>query len=296
MPSVQDFRDGLADESLRAAIHAGLAAVPFVVFFSWGAVIDDVVVLGGSISFWALALAAVYVGYRYSDHETSSRRAGFWTGLAGSLGTVLVHVANTITTIQSLSPRWAVITIVATLFVAAVGVGITALLTMLIAQFVGWLTTRLDRDRRVRDGSTVVDEHLSESRWWLPVAAYAILAPVVFGSLFWELWATSGDVWLLVSLVGFVVLFGLSIVALVGLFVDATAPRDEDVAWFPNALLYAGIPLGAYALAHLVASLWTLENPPGYGMYAFLAALWLTSAVYLIHRHRYVGTLSHHSV
>ncbi|WP_440763238.1 hypothetical protein [Natronorubrum sp. DTA7] len=293
MPSVQDFRDGLADESLRTAILAGLAAVPFVVFFSWEAVIDDVVVLGGSISFWVLALAAVYVGYRYSDHETSTRRAGFWTGLAGSLGTVLVYVANTITTIQSLSPRWAVITIVATPFVAALGVGITALLTMLIAQFVGWVTTRLARDRR-RSTRSGADEHVTASRWWLPVAAYAVLAPVVFGSLFWQIWAASGDVWLVVSLVGTIGLFGLSTVALVSLFVDATAPRDEGADWVPNALLYAGVPLGAYALAHLMASLWMLENPPGYGMYAFLGALWLTSVVYLTHRHRYVGTLSHH--
>ncbi|WP_440771075.1 hypothetical protein [Natronorubrum sp. DTA28] len=292
MPSVQELRDDLSDESLRVAIFAGLATIPFTLVLSWVPVSSDVVP-AGSVLGNPLILAGLFVGYYYNDRPTESRRAGMWTGLVGSLGVVVATVVNAIASIPSASSEFFALTVVATPILLAIGVGFLVVFTMLSAQFADWVTTRLARDRR-RSTRSGADEHVTASRWWLPVAAYAILAPAVFGSLFWQIWATPGDVWLVVSLVGAVGLFGLSIVALVGLFVDATAPRDEDAAWVPNALLYAGVPIGAYALAHPTAALWTLENPPGYGMYAFLGVLWLTSVVYLTHRHRYVGTLSHH--
>ena len=288
MPSLQNFRDDLSDESLRVAILVGLATIPFTLILSWAPVSSDVIP-AGSLLGNPLILGGLFVGYHYSDRPTESRRAGMWTGLAGSLGVIVVAVVNAIASIPSASSEFFVLTVVATPILLAIGVGFLVVFTMLSAQFADWVTRRLARDRR-RSNRSRGDDHVTASRWWLPVAVYAVLAPVVLGYAL--VMMPESGVGILLSVLGLLALAVFAVAALVGLFIDATAPRDEDAAWVPNALLYAGVPLGAYALAHLAASLWTLENPPGYGMYAFLAALWLTSAVYLTHRHRYVGTLS----
>ncbi len=290
MPSVQDLRDDLTDESLRVAILAGLATIPFTALLAWTPVSGDVIP-ASSLLGNPLILAGLLVGYYYSDRPTESRRAGMWTGLAGSLGVVAVAVVDAIASLPSASSELFVLTVVAGPILLAIGVGFLVVFTMLSAQFADWVTRRLARDRR-RSTRSGADEHVTASRWWLPVAVYAVLAPVVLGYALGMM--PESGVGILLSVLGLLTLVVFAVAALVGLFIDATAPRDEDAAWFPNALLYAGVPLGAYALAHLAATLWTLENPPGYGMYAFLGALWLTSVVYLTHRHRYVGTLSHH--
>ncbi|WP_436346107.1 hypothetical protein [Natronorubrum sp. FCH18a] len=286
MPSLQDLRDDLTDESLRVAILAGLATIPFTVLLAWAPVSGDVVP-AGSLLGNPLMLAGLLVGYCYSDRPTESRRAGMWTGLAGSLGVVAVAVVDAVTSIPSAPPEFFVLTVVATPVLLAIGVGFLVLFTTLSAQFADWVTTRLTRDRRLSNRSGT-DEHVTASRWWLPVAVYAALAPVALGYALGVM--PESGVGILLSVLGLLALVVFAVAALAGLFIDATAPRDEDSAWFPNALLYAGVPLGAYALAHLAATLWTLENPPGYGMYAFLGALWLTSAVYLTRRRRYVVT------
>lgn len=116
--ALHTLRDGVTDDALRVAILVGLATIPVTLALSWNPVTDNVVA-GGSVSGAPLLLAGLLVGYYYSDRETESRRAGIWTGLAASIATVLVFVANAIVTIGSEPSRWAAVTVIGTPFILA---------------------------------------------------------------------------------------------------------------------------------------------------------------------------------
>lgn len=298
MPPIQSLRDGLTDESLRFAILVGFASVPFIVVLSWESVVDDAVVLGGSIQALPVIVAGLLVGYRYSDRETATRRAGIWTGLAASSATVLVYVANTVASIGSMSSRIAVLSVVLTPIALAFGVGVSVLVTTVCALIGDVVTTRLDRDRRTvdvsvdqsRDGSEAVGRDGTVSNWWKFVAIYTVAAPIVLGYslVVFEVWGPRVDAgWIFLSGVAMIGLILYSIVAFVALFMDATVPRDVDSNWLPRVWVYAGVPLGAYGLVSLEAVLRGSLNPAGDGLYAFIVALWVLGVVYLINKHRY---------
>lgn len=280
---------------MRVAILVGLATVPFTLALSWGAVGDDSVVAGGFISGEVLLLAGLIVGYYYSDRETESRRAGVWAGLAGSLAGVIVVTANTVATIGSASSRWAAAAVIATPFVLAFGVGFTVLITTIAAQFAGWVTTRLDRDRHVFDPADGEDRPGPASKYWKTVAAYVLTVPPVLGYVLLEL--SESTVGIFLSVLGLLLLVPLAVFALVALFVDVTAPRPAGTDWTPNVLAYVGAPLATYGFVYAVGTVREATNPAGYAMYAFIGVLWLAAVVYLANRHRYFdgsGSTSSH--
>lgn len=281
MRLIQILRDDLTDESLRFAILVGLATVPFTLFLSWEPVANDVVIVGSSISGTPLLIAGLVVGYRYSARATSSRRAGIWTGLAGSIAFVLLSTYNTVTTVGSASPAVTALAAVGFPFGIALGVGLTVLVTALCAQFANWVRTRLDRDHRTRDATEAADQASADSRWWRrAIVVYALVAPVVIG---YALLVDPADgAGFLLAAISMIALVPLSIVALVALFVDATAPRGAKADRIPNVWTYAGTPLGVYAVVYATAALRGSENPAGDGVYGFMAALWIASVAYLV--------------
>lgn len=292
MSPLRTLRDGLGDESLRVAILVGLATVPFTVAFSWESVTDEVVVLGGSISGGALLLAGLLVGYYYHGRQTEARRAGVWTGLAGSIGAIVVFGANSVATIATASWPWTAAAAVATPFTVAFGVGLTVLATALPAMGIDWVLTRLDRDRRVREPDSSDDANESDptssaggiSKWWVVIATYAILAPI---ALVYALWVQpESDAGVLLAMLLLLPVILLSAVALVALFVDATEPRKPS-EWLPRVRLYVGGPIAASGLVYLVALARGTDFPPGYGQYGYIAALWLAATAYLVNRRRH---------
>lgn len=293
MAPLQELRDGLTDDSLRFAILAGLASLPVTLALSWEPIPDGVVVLGGSIQGVPLLLAGLLVGYWYSDRDTEPRRAGIWTGLAGSIATVLVYVANTATTVASASPWVAVLAVVTTPIVLALGVGLSVVVATVGALIGDAATKRVDPDRRVLNAEDRDGRDGSTSRWWRVVAVYALAAPVVLGySLVgYDRWFPDHGVGFALAALGSIALVIGSIVTLVALFVDATAPRDAETGWFPNVWVYVGTPLGAFALVSLEAVRRGSANPAGDGTYGFLVALWVVSVVYLVGRRRHGGAI-----
>ncbi|GAB7019446.1 hypothetical protein [Halostagnicola bangensis] len=289
LPPIQPVRDGLTDESLRFAILAGLATIPITLLLSWEVVTDDVAFLGGTISGAPLLLAALVVGYRYSDRETTARRAGVWTGLGASAGTILIYLANTATTMWDASAELAAIAALLTPPTIILGVGLTVLVTTATAMFSGWVGTRLDRNRRVVDSHETVDRTVRNSRWWIPVAAYALAAPITLVGAF-ALESRSELHGLLAALLTICLAF-VSVIAFVSLFIDATAPRAAETDWIPNLWLYVGLPIGGYALVYLVAAVQQVPGPSAPGMFGFLTTLWAATVMYVVARHRHVGTV-----
>ncbi len=284
MKSVRALRADLTDDSLRFAILLGLATIPFTLALSWEPVSGDGVVIGGSVSGEPLLLAGLIVGYYYSNRPTESRRAGLWTGLVGSIATVLVFVAPAPSTIASASPEMVVVAVVLTIVSVAFGAGLSVLTTMVSAMIVDRVTTRL----RNRDGSERGDtdhQKTTPSKWWRAVPAYALLVPVVLLLLWVQPDSGVGFIAAWLGLLGLVV---LSIVTPVGLFIDATVPRTD---WLPRVTVYLGVPIVLYALVYLVATVYGRGYPSGDGMYGFVIALWMASVVYTTNKYRHTGTI-----
>ncbi|SFS40982.1 DUF5518 domain-containing protein [Halostagnicola kamekurae] len=287
LPSLQPVRDGLTDDSLRFAILAGLATIPFTLLLSWEPVPDDGVVVGGSVSGLPLLVAAVVVGYRYSDRETESRRAGVWTGLVGSIGTVLLYLANSATTMWTGSQEMTVFAAVFTPPALILGVGLTTAITAVIAAITARAVNRLDREHRIVPPGETRARDVRDSRWWIPLAAYVLLAPPAAVVLIVS--EGQSDGWFLLSALFLLVLIPLSFVAFVALFIDGTEPRPDGVTWIPSMWVYVGLPITGYALVYLVAAYQGIPTPSAPGIYGFIVALWVTAVGYLIARYRHVG-------
>lgn len=278
--------DNVTDDSLRLAILLGLATIPFTLALSW----EPVSVSGDggvnvSVSGEPLLLAGLLVGYRYSQRATESRRAGLWTGLVGSIATVLVFVASAATAVASASSGMTVVAVVLIPIAVVLGVGFNALITMVSAVVADRVTERL----RNRDGSETTDtasEHAAPSRWWRAIPIYALVAPVALLIVLWV--GPDSDVGSTASMLGVLVLVVLAPVAFVALFIDVTEPRT---GWVPSVGLYVGAPLSAAALVYLGADVQGRTYPAGDAWYGFFVALWITAAVYLADRYRHTGTL-----
>lgn len=288
MDPVRFLREGLADDSLRTAILVGLATVPFTVVLSWEPAAGDTAVVGGSVSGTPMLLAGLVVGSLYRNR--GARRAGIWTGLAASVGTAILFVANTVTTVPPDSPEWIALAVVLEPVVVGLGVALTVAFTAIPALIGGWAATRLQRDRRIRVTGSEKAGATGRSRWWLAVLGYALVAPVVLVYVLWI--QPESGVGFALSIVGVFGLVVSAVIAFVGLFVDVTAPRDPATDRLPSAWLYVGVPIGAAVLVSALATLRTTGNPAGDGAYGFVIALWVTATAYLVFERRPGRTVS----
>lgn len=135
-------------------------------------------------------------------------------------------------------------------------------------EVVGWVGSRSD------DGS----------QWWLPVAAYALVAPMLFVNVVLSALRIDVSFWLFAALLlATVVGAPLAAAALVR---DARHLRATDAPWQPNWKLYVGGPLGVAAITYLLrARVLRSVNPLGDAQYGFMFALWVASVVYVYGRH-----------
>lgn len=286
MLSIQSLREDLTDDALRFAILLGLATIPFTLALSSGSVSvsGDGVTSSSSVAGEPLLLAGLLVGYWYSNRSTESRRAGLWTGLVGSIATVLVFVAPEASTIGTTSSWTTVIAAVLIPLSIALGVGFSVVMTMIVAVIADQVTTRL----RNRDSSNMdeTSKHGEPSRWWRAVPVYALLAPAVLLSVWWGI--SNSGVGVAVAAFGVLALVVLTPVTLVGLFLDATEPRTD---WIPSVGIYVGVPIALYALVYLASASQGRMEPSGDAMYGFIAALWMVTVAYVTNKYRHIGTL-----
>jgi len=285
------------DEAFRVAIAAGLASIPVSLLLSWDSLAGDAAATGAEFDGLALLAAAVAVGYYYHDRPTSTTRAGLWTGLTGGLAALVVFGRSGLAAVVSASPERAGVLVVVTAVFAVLSVGLSVGVAVVAASGTDWLLGRVDPETRIQepadadrqsDDGHQFDEDCQpdRSRWWLAVVVYAVLAPVWLAILLWP-GAAFGFGISFLSALG---LFVCSLVAFVGLFLDATAPRAAD-AWRPTWWLYVGVPPTIAGVVTLASTLQDAGYPAGDGIFGFYAALAAVAVVYAANRHRQVGTL-----
>ncbi|APX97229.1 DUF5518 domain-containing protein [Natronorubrum daqingense] len=287
MVSRRDLREDLSEESLRVAILAGLASVPVTFALTWRPVPTEVVTVGGSVSAGPLLATSLLVGVYYRNRTTPTRRAGLWTGLTGSLAMVLVTLLNTATTIGG-SPEWMVVaSAVALPLVVALSVGIAVLAAMIGALVGAWIATRVWREHHPTDASATDGTSDGTLRWWHLVPFYVVTAPLIVGSGF-VVQSEHGAAFVL-SWVAMFLFVPLSVLTLVALFIDVTAPRGGDTDWTPAVWTYVGVPIAVYGLAYAITAIQSFGYPAGWGIYAYFGALWVTSVAYVVAKRRNVA-------
>jgi hypothetical protein len=279
MSRLESLRDGLTDPALRFAIVTGLLSVPPTILLSWYPYGQENPFAGATVDGLPLLVAGVVVGYRYSQRSASVRRAGIWTGLAGSAGTCVVFVANGIVTATDAPPRLAAIAVALTPLSIALGVGLTVLVTSVTALVTAWIATRLARARDGRDRDPAGETSPLATHAEYLLAVYALVAPAVLASVFLGGPGEGARFFLTVLAMMGVVL--LSVVVLVALFEDVTGPRWAG-AGLPRVAFYVGGPVGAYGVVYAIATLRGSIHPPGDAVYGFVAALWLSVVLYLV--------------
>lgn len=283
-------RDGLTDPSLRFAILAGLATVPVTLALSWEQLVVPTsaggVHVGGTVSGLALLVAGLAVGYRYSDRETGSTRAGLWTGLAASVATGVVFLAN------SFAPLWAdagslhPLTVILTPVAVAFGVGLTVIVTVVPAVLGDYVTSRIRRAGQSTAASAPEDRQGDPATRWRSLLLYVLLFPVVVLAMVWEAVA-DWDALVLLTALGALAILALSMYCLFALFTATTAPRPGTATWNPRWWLYAGGPLAVGAVVYVVRVATGSTYPPGDAIYGFMAALWVAAVVYLVQHRRH---------
>jgi len=276
------------DEALRVAIAAGLASIPVSLLLSWDSLAGDAAATGAEFDGLALLAAGVAVGYYYHDRPTSTTRAGLWTGLTGGLAALVVFGRSGLAAVVSASPERAGVLVVVTAVFAVLSVGLSVGVAVVAASGTDWLLGRVDPETRIQEPADA-DRHQSDgdrqpdrSRWWLAVVVYAVLAPIWLAILLWP-GAAFGFGISFLSALG---LFVCSLVAFVGLFLDATAPRAAD-AWRPTWWLYVGVPPTIAGVVTLASTLQDAGYPAGDGIFGFYAALAAVAVVYAANRRRH---------
>jgi len=288
MPSLRSLLERLTDDRLRAATLIGLASIPITLVLALDAVPRDSAVIGGLSPATPLLAAGLFVGYYYHDRPIASRRAGVRTGLVGSGGVLAASVADLVTTLGSASPAMTAVTVGLFLVEFALGITFLVLLTMVSAIGGAWAANDLARVRDPTAPQAERDRSVGDSWWWLPIVVYVLATPLVLLFVFWVV-SDDGPGVIVAVLLLFCLVF-TAIAAVVSLVKDTGTLADASAAWQPLSVVYVAGPVGVYALVYLVASLRQSIHPPGDAMYGFVVALWGTSLVYLINRHRYVGT------
>jgi len=288
MPPLRSLLERLTDDRLRAATLVGLASIPVTLVLALDAVPRDGVAIGGISPATPLLAAGLFVGYHYHDRPIASRRAGVRTGLVGSVGVLAVSLADLVTTLGFESPAMAAVTVVLFLVEIVLGAAFVALLTMVSAIGGAWIAGDL---ARVRDSATPRVERerpVDDSRWWLPIVVYVLATPLVLLFVFWIV--PDGGPGVIVAVLLLFCLVFAAVATVMAFVKDAETLVDARAAWQPLSVVYVAGPVGVYALVYLVASLRQSIHPPGDAMYGFVVALWGSSLVYLVNRHRYVGT------
>lgn len=289
MSPLRDLISWLLDEQFRFATLVGLLSIPVTVALSWETVAIDGSGVGGTVSGMPLIVAGLLVGYYYSDRPVESSQAGKHAGVLGSIGVVIVFVASGVTAFTSTSSDFTVFLLLATPIITLIGAGFSVLV-VLVSAIVGdrirdmrtWDAKRQETEAAEPDWEAV------ESRWWKFVAVYVLVTPLVL--VFVLVWGSSSDTGIVAAVI---LLFGLVIataLTLLSLYKDAKQLHEAGSPWIPRVELYLGIPLGAYVLVYVVRTVQDSINPAGDGMYGFLVVLWAVAVVYLISRHRSIGT------
>lgn len=276
------FREGLIDESLRFAILVGLATVPVTLALSVERVsaagASDGLHTGGTVPGLPLLLAALVVGYRYSEPPAETHRAGVWMGLAAAVGLVVLSAATTLVSVWP-PTSWLELAFIAALPVVwLIGVGLTVLVTVLAVRLVGFAVRRIDRQRRQPTGGDGEDDPPFSAGRWILLGLYAVSTPLVLVAV-WK--APDGSSWVPLAAFGSLGLWALSIASFYVLFVAVTEPRPPGADWLPTWWLYAGFPLAIAGCVYVAAWLTGSANPPGDAVYGFFAALWLAVVAYL---------------
>ncbi|WP_226480777.1 DUF5518 domain-containing protein [Natrinema amylolyticum] len=297
MPPLRNTLADLTDERFRTAVLLGIASIPFTVALSWESAPTSfsvtAVVAAGLLAGLRYADRSaengdvgLLEGYRYGKRPAVSRRAGVVVGVVGSVPAVgwatvrVLELAWTVSgwrTAATAVVLPVVVPFVAVLFALSGGVG---------AAVGDWLVARIDRARDEVASRANSDSEGDVSGWWRWVAAYIVFVPTVLGYAFGV--EPERGAGLVLSVLALFVLVPFSVFVAVALFKDAITLGEVGRGWAPNYWAYVGVPLGAYAVAYLAATIGQSTNPSGVGVYAFLIALWLSSVVYLDHRRRYV--------
>ncbi|ELZ20051.1 DUF5518 domain-containing protein [Natrinema limicola] len=288
MPSLRSLLERLTDDRLRAATLVGVASIPVTLVLALDAIPRDGVGIGGLSPTIPLLAAGLFVGYYYHDRPIASRRAGVRTGLVGSVGVLAVSVADLVTTLGFESPAMTAVTVALFLVEIVLGAVFMAVLTMASAIVGAWIAGEL---ARVHDPATPRAERerpVDDSQWWLPIVVYVLATPLVLLFVFWIV--PDGGPGVIVAVLLLFCLVFAAVATVMAFVKDAGTLVDARAAWQPLSVAYVAGPVGVYALVYLVASLRQSIHPPGDAMYGFVVALWASSLVYLINRHRYVGT------
>jgi hypothetical protein len=119
-----------------------------------------------------------------------------------------------------------------------------------------------------------------DTSWPLLIAVYAVLLPVIMASVFVGPDRGAGFLLSTAGLVGLVLILTPMTVAV--LYLHGHRDRPQDADWQPRVVAYIGFPVGFGVLGYGSSRLLTDSvSPSGDGMYVFLAALWISAAVYL---------------
>lgn len=283
------FYRAVTAPNLRLATAIGLISAPVTAVLSWGTVLDDRAVIGGTVSGGAFLVVGLLVGYLYYHRPPNRRSAGIRAGVTASLGLVVVYLAKMFSMIDASSHRATAVAVVGTLLAVVVGVGMS-ILVVCVAAVIG------DRFAAVRSWQSEVKDTAPQNRkevdgrkWWRYVAGYTLLVPVTAGYLFGIAPISPGG-----GLLGAVLLFVTVIaaaVALVAVYKDAERLYANGSSWIPNVIAYVGVPVVAFVIGYYVAAFNAWEAPAAVGQYSFLSVCWLAAIVYLVDRRRSVGAV-----
>jgi hypothetical protein len=279
------LRRALADPQLRLATVLGLASVPITVALSWGAVTDERIVAGGTVSAAAYLVVGFLVGYLYYDRPTERRAAGTRAGLAASVGMVVVYLANMVSTLDPSDPRATAFVLVGTPLAIAVGVAITVLVVRASALVGDRFAAVRSWRAEARDGPTGARGKVPDSRWWLSPVGYVVLLPVVLGFFFGL--DLSGFFGALFAVLLWLITIFAAAFALFGVYEDAKEFHETGSPWIPNVVAYVGVPVAAFVGGHYLAAYSAWDAPVS--MLGFLGACWFAAVVYLFDRRRAVS-------
>ena len=277
----------LTDDRLRTATLIGVASIPMTLILALDATPRDGAVIGGTSPVMPLLIAGLVVGYHYYDRPIASRRAGVRTGLVGSVGILAESVADLVTTLGFESSAMAAVTVGLSLVAIVLGVALMAVLTMASAIVGAWVAGDLARVCAPPTPRAERERPVDDSRWWLPIVVYVLVTPLV---LLYVFGIEPDGPGIAVAVLLLFCLVVAAIAAVGSLVKDAGTLVDARAAWQPLSVVYVAGSVSAYALVYLIASLRQSTHPPGDAMYGFVVALWVSSLVYLIKRHRYIGT------
>ena len=283
------FYRALTEPELRLATAIGLVSALLTVPLSWRTVTDESLVAGGTISGGAFIVADFLVGYLYYDRSTSRRRASTRTGLAASIGLVVVYLATMFSTLTVSSLRAALFTVVGTPIAIVFGI-IIVVFVVRVAAFIG------DRLAAVRSWRAEVKDTMSQdwqgtsdSKWPKYVALYVLAAPVTAGYFFGLRPQSAAGT--LFGVLMLLLTYIAAILVLVAVYKDAEQLYESNSLWIPNVVAYVGTPVAAFILGYYAAEINAWDAPVE--VLSFLGVCWLAAVIYLLDRRRSVGTASY---